>query len=224
MPVTVTRRTEGLIVRSVGAETVVFDTATEQVTCLDAVTARVWAVLDEERTVDQLAAASDLPQEEVVVALARLSDAGLLAEQAGVSRRSLLRGAGTVAVAAPLMTIMAPAPAFAQSPPTGAGRTVTGAQVTCTGNGSNRTERLSVTVSGFVGFTSGTLTVTYLNNNNATTTFSTTVTINPTTGIGTTTFDIVGVNSGTQTATLSFTAGTAPNTATATGTAQFVCP
>ena len=46
MAATATRRTEGLIVRRVGAETVVFDTRTEQVTCLDEVTARVWDVLD----------------------------------------------------------------------------------------------------------------------------------------------------------------------------------
>jgi hypothetical protein len=108
----VERRTDKLIVRDVEGETVVYNTATEMVTVLDAETAAVWKAADGEAPIEAIAQALELPEEKVEVALVRLGDAGLL--KTPMSRRTLLRGAGTVVAAGGLMTIMAP-PAFAAS-------------------------------------------------------------------------------------------------------------
>lgn len=145
------RREKGVVVRRVGKETVVFDTASDVVTCLDLFTASVWAAADGATHEAALAAGLGVPQLDVDVALERLGAAGLL-QIHGLTRRGLLRGAAGVAAAVPLASVLAPAPAFAASGETVNDATVTASADTCqrnslTGVGLVSTNSYSSTVS-----------------------------------------------------------------------------
>jgi hypothetical protein len=121
-------RTDGLIVQSVDAETVVYDTATNKAYVLSPSASAVWRACNGKRTIRDLAQllGNDSPADEHVVwyALGELKD--LLEEPvtlpthlSGISRRRFLRMTGAVAagVAIPVVvTMVAPAPAAAQSP------------------------------------------------------------------------------------------------------------
>lgn len=141
----VQRRTDKLIVREVEGETVVYDTASEMVTVLDAETAAVWQAADGEAPIEAIAQSLELPQENVEVALVRLGDAGLL--KAAMSRRTLLRGAGAAVAAGGLVTLMAP-PAYAAC---SAGQTtsVTASTNACNTGAAAGTRDFSVTVTGY---------------------------------------------------------------------------
>ena len=108
------RRRDGLITRQVGAETVVYDLATDRVTHLDESVATLWDALDGSTSLSRLAAATSMSMEAAGSAVVRLADAGLV-EQTGLSRRALLARAGAVAWTVPLVSIVAPTAAYAQS-------------------------------------------------------------------------------------------------------------
>ncbi|HEY5184167.1 MAG TPA: hypothetical protein VIM19_04495, partial [Actinomycetes bacterium] len=89
----VARRTEGVVSRAFGDETVVYDVDSERVTHLDAVTTAVWLRCDGRSTVGEVAVATGLGLDDVAVALIRLDEAGLLVGRV-ISRRVLLQRAG----------------------------------------------------------------------------------------------------------------------------------
>src|SRR3954451_19187742 len=102
------RKATGLLTRELGDEIVVVDSASDTAHSLSGLTAQVWRSLDARR----LPAA---PEAELATALAELETAGLL-ELPGMSRRTLLRRAGTVAVAGSVITIAMPEVMAAASP------------------------------------------------------------------------------------------------------------
>src|SRR3954452_8259394 len=85
------RKADGLISRELGDEIVVLHTATDTAHSLSGLTAQVWRGLLE-------GGLPSLPEAPLATALQELETAGLV-EIAGFSRRTLLRRAGTVAVA-----------------------------------------------------------------------------------------------------------------------------
>src|SRR4051794_32550642 len=94
------RKATGLITRELGDEIVVVDSASDTAHSLSGLTAQVWRSLDS----DRLPAA---PEAELATALAELECAGLV-ELPGMSRRTLLRRAGAVAVAGGVITLAMP--------------------------------------------------------------------------------------------------------------------
>lgn len=122
-------RQDGLIVRELPNEVLIYDLDRDQAHCLNQTAALVWKGCDGRTTVAEITRllAKDLsaPVDEKVVwfALGQLSKNHLLEEQvklpatvAGISRRDLVRVLG-IAVAIPLVTsIIAPLAANAQSP------------------------------------------------------------------------------------------------------------
>ncbi len=123
----ITRR-HGLLVRELGEETIVYDCDRHQAHCLNGTAARVFRLCDGARTPEQVAAAlreampeagqdPGVPEALALLALDRLSDAHLLAEEGAprdASRRELMRRVGLAAVALPLIvSVLAPKPAEA---------------------------------------------------------------------------------------------------------------
>jgi hypothetical protein len=123
-------RSEGLVVERLGGETLVYDTERDQAHHLNPTAAVVFELCDGRATVGELAAiaAARLGQpvgaETVREALALLIERELLSQtphsDAGVSRRQVVRhaalaGAGVVAAAPVIKSIVAPTPAHAQS-------------------------------------------------------------------------------------------------------------
>jgi hypothetical protein len=117
-------RTEGLVVRAIGDETLVYDTRRHRAHCLNRTAALVFRLSDGTRTVGEIAAAiggGPDAQEPVAMALAQLTAAGLLASPpetgapAGTSRREALRRVGLgAALLAPIVTsLVVPTPAEA---------------------------------------------------------------------------------------------------------------
>lgn len=104
-----------MVARQVGDETVVYDLSNDRVTHLDESASVVWALLDQPRGLAELAAAASMSVDDTSSAVLRLQQAGLL-EQGGLSRRALLARAGAVAWTVPLVSIVAPTAAYAQSP------------------------------------------------------------------------------------------------------------
>jgi hypothetical protein len=86
--------------RDLGTEVVVVDSATDQAHALTGLSAQVWRSLDEGRL-------PSAPEAELATVVQELNEAGLL-ELGGMSRRTLLRRAGTVAVAGGVITIAMP--------------------------------------------------------------------------------------------------------------------
>lgn len=118
-------RTEGLVVRPIGDETLVYDTRLHRAHCLNRTAALVFRLCDGTRTASEIAvligagpAANDGPVE---AALELLAEAGLLASppvtggRLGTSRREVLRRVGLgAALLAPIVTsLVVPSPAEA---------------------------------------------------------------------------------------------------------------
>jgi hypothetical protein len=127
-------RNDGLLVREVFDELVIYDQEEQRAHSLNSTVAVVWQNCDGHRTVDDLAALLheelNLPvdQELVWLALRQLERAGLLQGRLnrppnveGVSRREVLRRVGSIAGATFLLpaigSIVAPTPAMASTPP-----------------------------------------------------------------------------------------------------------
>jgi hypothetical protein len=119
-------RQEGIVVKAVGDELLVYDLERHRAHSLNPVAAAVWRQCDGRRDPAALAAAvrapdgTAVPELAVRYALGELGRAGLLAGSAaepGVTRRDLLRRLGATAAALPLLTsIVVPTAAQAQSP------------------------------------------------------------------------------------------------------------
>ena len=107
------RRTDALIVRRVGDETVVYDRDSERVTALDPGTTAVWEACDGRADIGDISVLAGVGREHAETSLLQLADAGLLAG-GGMSRRNLLR-AGVAGTAVPLLSIAAADAAFAAS-------------------------------------------------------------------------------------------------------------
>ena len=122
-------RSEGLIIKELDGELAIYDEREHRAHELNETAAAVWRRCDGETPLDQIAAEiaaeSDLPQDEDIVriALDQLSRAGLLEDgsAARVSRRQVIQRlglAGTSALLLPAVTtIVAPTRAMAQSGP-----------------------------------------------------------------------------------------------------------
>lgn len=122
------RREDGLVVRELADETLVYDQTNHQAHCLNPTAGFVWRRCDGRTDVAALAALLaqefGLPraEEAVALALAQLGKARLLQEVPGkdtaarCSRRDLVRKLGAAAVLVPaVMTIVAPSVAMAAS-------------------------------------------------------------------------------------------------------------
>ena len=123
-------RAEGLVVRELAEEVLVYDLDTHKAVCLNSTAAAVWRLCDGRRTAAEIrrtlekSADGPVPEEIVWLALEQLGRDRLLdarvprpAELAGISRRELMRRVGlTAAVALPVIaSIVAPTSADAAS-------------------------------------------------------------------------------------------------------------
>jgi len=119
-----TARTTGLVVKTLGPETLVYDLETHRAHRLNAGAAAVWRQCDGARDVARISAAlhetgAPMPEDAVRYALGELGHVRLLTApvpRTGVTRRELLRRLGLAAAALPAVTtILAPTAAQAQS-------------------------------------------------------------------------------------------------------------
>lgn len=122
-------RAEGLVVREVAEEVLVYDLGTHKAVCLNSTAAAVWRLCDGRRTAADIGkmlektAGAHVPEEVVWLALEQLGRDSLLdarpprpAHLAGLSRREMIRRVGLAAVALPAVaSIVAPTPAQASS-------------------------------------------------------------------------------------------------------------
>jgi Coenzyme PQQ synthesis protein D (PqqD)/Dickkopf N-terminal cysteine-rich region len=124
-------RAEGVVVRELDEEVLVYDLDTHRAVCLNGAAAAVWRLCDGRRTPDDIRRAlgktSDraVPEEFVWLALEQLGRDGLLDARlparpptlAGLSRREMIRRVGlAAAIALPAVAaIVAPTPADAAS-------------------------------------------------------------------------------------------------------------
>ena len=122
-------RKESLIIKELPNETLVYDLETDKAHCLNETAARVWKNCDGRQTVTQLRELTEketnspVPEEMVWLALDQLEQFKLLetpvrqpSHLSSMSRRQMIRLAGTAAIAVPVITsIVAPRPAQAQS-------------------------------------------------------------------------------------------------------------
>jgi len=124
-------RAEGVVVRELTEEVLVYDLDTHKAVCLNAAAAAVWRLCDGRRTPADIRHAlgktdiGAVPEEFVWLALEQLGRDGLLAARlparppafAGLSRREMIRRVGlAVAVALPAVaSVVAPTPAQAAS-------------------------------------------------------------------------------------------------------------
>jgi hypothetical protein len=121
----VTRRTERLIVRELGDDTIVYDLDNDQVHALSGAVAQVWNAADGGVAITALSEKAGVDEATAVAAVERLCEKNLLRTTlpAGLSRRQLMQRAGIVggvALTLPAIeTVMAPAAFAAQSNPPG---------------------------------------------------------------------------------------------------------
>jgi hypothetical protein len=120
-------RTDGLVVREIGDETLVYDTLHHQAHCLNRTAAHIFRRCDGSQTASEIAAElcggapTDAEREAVEIALERLAEASLLAtgpgaaRRDGPSRREVIRRVGIgAALLAPIVTsLLVPTPAEA---------------------------------------------------------------------------------------------------------------
>jgi hypothetical protein len=118
-------RRRGVVSQQVDGETLLYVEATHQASCLNAPAARIWALCDGVRTLEQIASNAGLDADVVAQAISDFGEAGLLENDAtpraaDVTRRRML-GVGLAAIPLILM-VTAPTAAHAGSPctPTGA--------------------------------------------------------------------------------------------------------
>lgn len=123
-------RAEGVVVRELTDEVLVYDLDTHRAVCLNSTAAEVWRLCDGRRTAADIrrslenSSGGTVPEELVWLALEQLGRDDLLdarparpAELAGLSRREMIRRVGlAAAVALPAVSsIVAPTPAEASS-------------------------------------------------------------------------------------------------------------
>src|SRR5437764_13237901 len=94
----VTRRTERLIVRELGDETIVYDLDNDQVHALSGAVAEVWKATDGGVSVTALSKKAGVDEATAVAAIDQLGEKNLVhaTVPAGMSRRQLMHRAGMV--------------------------------------------------------------------------------------------------------------------------------
>ncbi len=118
-----TARTEGIVLQSVGSETLVYELATQQFFLLNESLQKVFQACDGRTTFEELRQEHGLSEDEVLLALQELDLHGLLdpskpgpSTTGRVSRRDLLLRLGKGSIALPLLSVLAaPLPAAAAS-------------------------------------------------------------------------------------------------------------
>jgi hypothetical protein len=121
-------REDNLLATSVGDETVIYDQLTNEASCLNTVTATVWAACDGENTLSDLldivrqAGFQDASEDLVILAINELAEARFLQEtpqassskKRDKSRRDVLRTLGkSAAIAIPVISTISIQPAVA---------------------------------------------------------------------------------------------------------------
>ena len=128
-------RAEGVVVRELPDEMLVYDLDTHKAVCLNRTAAQVWRLCDGRRTPADIrralekSAGAFVPEELVWLALEQLGHDGLLDTRpprppalAGLSRRELIKRIGLAAAALPAVaSIVAPTPAQAAASCLGSG-------------------------------------------------------------------------------------------------------
>jgi hypothetical protein len=114
-------QSDGLVVEHLDGGLVVYDTRTDQAHALDASAARAWAELDGRRTAPEIARWLGADSAAVLAAIDQLGAAGLLAGVGPISRRHMLRraavvGAGSLAAAPVIDTVLIPTPPRTRAP------------------------------------------------------------------------------------------------------------
>ena len=126
-PIPAARR-DGLVVKQLAEEVLVYDTRADKAHCLNQTAAMIWEFCDGQTTVDGIVAKlradsiTSVNQNTVSLAIAQLTEINLLSgnvdlETGGLSRRQLMRTMGVAAlVAVPVITsIIAPTAAHAST-------------------------------------------------------------------------------------------------------------
>jgi len=179
---TVARRTDELVVRQFGDETVVYDLSTERVTALDAATAAVWSAAEQPATLSDIEASTGQSEEDVAAALVKLDGADLL-QESGVSRRLLLKRIGLVTAGVVALPVVTAAPAWAAC--SGSAQALTARQTGCDGSGSGSQITLTLTLSGFADGAVSITSSTFKNQSGNDATVATSVTVPTNTSCGT---------------------------------------
>ena len=117
-------RDSHLLVHQVEDEMVVYDRTQKRAHRLNEAVAKVWSLLDGERSVDEIAGELELDESVVALAVDDLANAQLLesSEPLSVSRRSALRRVASAAAVGVLLPVVAsiPAPLAAEAESDGA--------------------------------------------------------------------------------------------------------
>lgn len=122
-------RRNDLLVENVLAETIVYDSFTHRVHCLNPTASAVWKHCDGKKGIEELAArvgaelSAPCDRSSIEIALRQLSEADLLVKpikatrsRKDLSRRDLLKHTGTAAIILPIVvSVLAPTPAMAAS-------------------------------------------------------------------------------------------------------------
>jgi hypothetical protein len=102
-------RRRGVVAQEVDGETLLYVEETHQASCLNGPAARIWALVDGERTVEAIAAGAKMELAVVGQALRELGEAGLVENVDGLvagvnlARRRMLVGVGLAAIPIVLM-------------------------------------------------------------------------------------------------------------------------
>lgn len=106
-------RDSHLLVHQVEDEMVVYDRTQKRAHRLNEAVAKVWSLLDGERSVDEIAGELELDESVVALAVDDLANAQLLesSEPLSVSRRSALRRVASAAAVGVLLPVVASIPA-----------------------------------------------------------------------------------------------------------------
>ena len=102
-------RLQGIVREDIDGETLLYVEATHQASCLNAPAARIWALCDGRRNVEDIAACAHVEAGIVAHTLGQFAQSGLLentlseATRSSLSRRRLLMGVGLAAIPLVLM-------------------------------------------------------------------------------------------------------------------------
>ena len=113
------QRTEDLVVRAHGEETLVLDRRTGTAHCLPAEVTRVWGACTGRNTLAEIASAAEVDEPVAASTVHQLMELDLVEVPSGIDRRKLLRRGALAgaAVAAPVIqSVVAPPAAWAQTP------------------------------------------------------------------------------------------------------------
>jgi hypothetical protein len=132
-------RRHGILSEEVAGETLLYVEETHQASCLNASAARLWALCDGERTVEEIAVEARMDRGVVEHALVHFFQSGLLHESptrltpTNLSRRRVLMGVGLAAIPIILMVTAPEARAAGSCSPPGDACSPTAPNTCCSG-------------------------------------------------------------------------------------------